>query len=98
MMKPGVLLLCFLALLNPEVFATPLSAPGPSATAKRAIPGSHVQHEKRTVEQGRRWVKVKRAEAQATLPMRIGLKQSNLEKGHDLLMDMCVILLLWILN
>ncbi|KAK8133413.1 hypothetical protein PG984_005425 [Apiospora sp. TS-2023a] len=86
-MKLGVLLLCFLTLLTPEVFGTPLSAQRPSATTKRALPGSHVQHEKRTVEQGRRWVKVKRADAQATLPMRIGLKHPNLEKGHDLLMD-----------
>ncbi|KAK8077055.1 Tripeptidyl-peptidase sed1 [Apiospora saccharicola] len=86
-MKPVVHLLCFLALLAPKVCATPLSAQVSSATTKRAISDSHVQHEKRAVEQGRRWVKVRRADAQATLPMRIGLKQHNLEKGHDLLMD-----------
>ncbi|KAK8009372.1 hypothetical protein PG991_011923 [Apiospora marii] len=95
-MKPSVLVLSFLALLVPGIPATPLSYPGrdslsspgfQSATIKRAVPETHVQHERRTVEQSRRWVKLKRADAQATLPMRIGLTQHNLEKGHDLLMD-----------
>ncbi|XDG03575.1 hypothetical protein ABKA04_003190 [Annulohypoxylon sp. FPYF3050] len=33
------------------------------------------------------WKKVKRAIPEAILPMRVGLKQQNLQSGHDLLMD-----------
>ncbi|KAK8095052.1 hypothetical protein PG997_001737 [Apiospora hydei] len=94
-MKPILVLFYSLALFISAVSLTPLhhhglDSPGPdfSSSTKRAIPDDHVKHEKRTVEQGRRWVKLKRADARATLPMRIGLKQHNLEKGHDLLMDM----------
>lgn len=60
---------------------------------RRSIPETHVQHEKRTGAQERRWVKVERADPHAKLPVRIGLRQRNLQEGHDLLMDMCVVLL-----
>ncbi|KAK8026252.1 hypothetical protein PG990_004075 [Apiospora arundinis] len=96
-MKVGVLFLSFVALFASGASSTPLlssdhetggSGPGSlSAATKRAVPDTHVQHEKRSVEQGRRWAKLERADGRATLPMRIGLKQHNLEKGHDLLMD-----------
>ena len=58
-----------------------------SDSSKRA-PSSHVVHEtleKRHVES---WTRIERADATANLPMRIGLKQSNLDQGHQLLMDM----------
>ncbi|KAK8038492.1 tripeptidyl-peptidase sed1 [Apiospora rasikravindrae] len=89
-----VFFLACITLIISGVSLTPLpdsgradSGPSFSPATRRAIPHDHVKHERRTVEQGRRWVKLKRADAQATLPMRIGLKQQNLEKGHDLLMD-----------
>lgn len=44
-------------------------------------------HERRDELATRKWVKQQRLGPWATLPMRIGLAQSNLEKGHDLLMD-----------
>lgn len=49
-------------------------------------PMKHVLHEKReTVSQD--WVKGARIERDAIIPMRIGLAQTNLDKGYDYLMD-----------
>ena len=45
----------------------------------------HERHEQRHLEG---WSKAEPAELTALLPMRIGLRQSNLQKGHDMLMDM----------
>jgi tripeptidyl-peptidase I len=47
----------------------------------------HEHHEKVHLEG---WVEREHADPSALLPMRIGLKQSNIQKGHDLLMDMFV--------
>ncbi|KAK6509682.1 hypothetical protein TWF481_004413 [Arthrobotrys musiformis] len=46
----------------------------------------HAIHEKREVE-NHAWFKRSPAEHSSVLPMRIGLKQRNLDKGHDLLME-----------
>lgn len=53
-----------------------------------AVPASlkHVLHEKRDVPASD-WVKSGRVEADAILPMRIGLTQTNLDNGYDYLMD-----------
>lgn len=53
-----------------------------------AAPASikHALHEKRQAPSSD-WVKVARIESTAILPIRIGLTQSNLEKGHDFLME-----------
>ncbi|KAH6681702.1 peptidase S8/S53 domain-containing protein [Halenospora varia] len=53
-----------------------------------AVPASlkHVLHEKRDVPASD-WVKSGRVEADAILPMRIGLTQTNLNNGYDYLMD-----------
>lgn len=48
--------------------------------------GSHVLHEKRH-STAKRWVKRGHLDANIILPVRIGLKQTGLEKGHDFLMD-----------
>jgi tripeptidyl-peptidase-1 len=45
-----------------------------------------VVHEKRFVPPSQ-WIKRDRVSSAAILPVRIGLKQSNLEKGYDFLMD-----------
>jgi tripeptidyl-peptidase-1 len=52
-------------------------------------PATHVVHEKRHVPTARRtqWMKRHRIDSRALLPMRIGLTQQNLHKGHELLMD-----------
>lgn len=51
-----------------------------------AVPASHVVHEKRDVH-SHTWVKRARVEGSAVVPVRIGLRQSNLEKAHEYLMD-----------
>jgi tripeptidyl-peptidase-1 len=58
------------------------------ATLSSAAPTSikHVVHAKRQIPASD-WVKVARIESTAILPMRIGLTQSNLDKGHDFLME-----------
>ena len=47
----------------------------------------HVQHERRD-ELSSVWIKRDAVEPERLLPMRIGLTQSNLDRGHDLLMEM----------
>jgi tripeptidyl-peptidase I len=61
------------------------------AAVSSAAPASirHVMHEKRQTPSSD-WVKVARIEGSAILPMRIGLTQSNLHTGHDLLMEVYV--------
>ncbi|WPH04960.1 Aorsin [Acrodontium crateriforme] len=49
-----------------------------------AAPANHVRHEKRGVPLNH--VR-RRVESEAIIPIRIALKQSNLETGHDMLMD-----------
>lgn len=51
-----------------------------------AVPNSHVVHEKRDVTPSR-WVKREKLSPRDVLPMRIGLKQRNLDLGHDFLME-----------
>jgi len=49
-------------------------------------PVKHVLHEARQMPTSD-WVKGARIEGSAVLPMRIGLTQTNLEKGYDYLME-----------
>jgi tripeptidyl-peptidase I len=49
-------------------------------------PIKHVLHEERTIL-SRDWTKGARIEKSAVIPMRIGLTQTNLEKGYDYLME-----------
>lgn len=50
-------------------------------------PDTHVLHEKRNAPDGL-WSKGRRIDKDTYMPMRIGLTQSNLEKGHDYVVDM----------
>jgi tripeptidyl-peptidase-1 len=52
-------------------------------------PNDYVVHERRAVLP-RSWTEEKRLDKASILPMRIGLTQSNLDRGHDLLMEMYV--------
>ncbi|KAK4214897.1 Pro-kumamolisin, activation domain-containing protein [Rhypophila decipiens] len=56
-------------------------------TPRRNIPRTHVCHERHTASNLEGWVKGERLNASSLLPLRVGLRQSNLDKGHDLLMD-----------
>lgn len=58
------------------------------ALPRKRVPDSHVLHERHEPEHVEGWEIVERADPKASLPMRIGLTQSNLDKGHELLMDL----------
>lgn len=50
------------------------------------FPASNVLHERREYAP-KAWIKRDRVHGSATLPVRIGMTQSNLNEGHDLLME-----------
>lgn len=74
------------------MFVFKLAAVSAVAALANAAPASfkHALHEKRETPASD-WVKVARIESTAILPMRIGLTQSNLDKGHDFLMEVYVL-------
>lgn len=55
-----------------------------------AVPRAHNYqlHERRDFIP-KSWVEGKKLEGNVSLPVRIGLTQSNLDYGHELLMDLC---------
>ena len=61
--------------------ASALAAPAPTVR--------HVVHERRE-RMPRVWVKRSKVSPEIKLPMRVGLTQSNLDRGHDLLMEVYV--------
>lgn len=68
-----------------------LAAVAALVTATVAAPTNvqrHVLHEKR--EESAQWVKRDRVHSDVKLPIRIGMTQTNLDKGHDLLMEVYV--------
>jgi hypothetical protein len=66
-----------------------LGALGVCAAQAAVIPPTHVVHEKRHALP-RKWVKRDRILPEAILPIRIGLRQRNLDQGHSFLMDVYV--------
>lgn len=56
--------------------------------SKRTVPFSHTLHERQEARNTEGWVKRGLADADSTVPVRIGLKQSNVDAAHDLLMNM----------
>lgn len=56
-----------------------------------STPSGHVVHERRSRAPSR-WVKRNRVHPQSKFPVRVGLTQRNLENGHELLMDVYVVL------
>ena len=69
-----------------QVLGSPVA--GGSQARRRDVPASHVMLERHLSHWSQQWTKRDKVAASTLLPMRIGLKQSNLESGHDLLMDM----------
>ncbi|KAI0442323.1 subtilisin-like protein [Xylaria telfairii] len=69
-----------------EVVAGPVTRDG--SLRHRDIPSTHALHERHATHWGNKWTKRAKVPANAILPMRIGLKQSNLEAGHHKLMDL----------
>ncbi|KAK8022785.1 Tripeptidyl-peptidase sed1 [Apiospora rasikravindrae] len=72
-----------------ETVANPVAVPrrSPASLRKREIPATHNLHERHVPRLGQQWTKRAKVHSRAILPMRIGLKQSNLDAGHDRLMD-----------
>jgi tripeptidyl-peptidase-1 len=68
-----------------EVLGSPLASPG---LKKRVVPAGHNLHERHLPGLSRSWVKKSKLSERQVLPMRIGLKQRNLEAGHDKLMEL----------
>ena len=52
-----------------------------------ALASDYVVHERRHERAGQRWSKVAQLDGNQVLPIRIGLKQSNLEHGDRWLME-----------
>lgn len=78
-----------LALLaSSHVLVTQASPISHSATSKREIPTTHRLHERHLSQWGQHWTKKSKVPRSQVFPMRIGLKQHNLEAGHDRLMEM----------
>jgi tripeptidyl-peptidase-1 len=55
-------------------------------SASPAILSHHVLHERRA-QSPKHWEKISRLSPDIVLPMRVGLTQSNLDQGHEMLMD-----------
>ncbi len=54
----------------------------------REVPATHAVHERHKQHWGKTWAKRNKVVASEILPIRIGLKQSNVGAGHNRLMDM----------
>lgn len=57
------------------------------ATGLAISSDSHVLHEKRDLDGPTNWIKREPAHAEANIPVKIALKQENLDKGMDLIME-----------
>ncbi|PTB37277.1 hypothetical protein M441DRAFT_72569 [Trichoderma asperellum CBS 433.97] len=68
-----------------EVVASPLLRDKPPG--KRDVPNSHTVHERHKSRIAQHWTKRERLSPKTILPMRIGLKQRNLDAGHTRLME-----------
>ncbi|KAK2072007.1 hypothetical protein P8C59_006386 [Phyllachora maydis] len=64
-----------------------LAVTGGGLAADTSLPPTHRLHERHLPHWGKHWAQKDRVPGSTLLPMRIGLKQSNLDKGAELLMD-----------
>lgn len=55
---------------------------------KRVVPDTHVLHERQLPQWTAKWKRSAKVPRDALLPMRVGLKQRNLEEGALMLRDM----------
>lgn len=61
--------------------------PDAPTQSTRLVPRSYTRHEKHERHHLTGWKRAERPRPDQKLPMRIGLKQSNLDRAHDMLMD-----------
>lgn len=73
-----------------QVVASPLLRDNAKVPAKRDVPSTHRLHERHPPRTANHWTKRERLSRKTVLPMRIGLKQRNIDAGHARLMDMSV--------
>lgn len=67
--------------------ASPVVERGSVVISKREVPDTHVLHERQLPHWSRTWQKKSKVPKSRLLPVRIGLRQVNMEEGHNLLMD-----------
>ncbi len=72
--------------LTAEILASPLLHS--ETPRKREVPITHASHERHTPRMAQQWTKRSKLPGKTVLPVRIGLKQSNLDIAHDRLMEM----------
>jgi tripeptidyl-peptidase-1 len=70
-----------------QVLGSPLSHGAPGLR-KRVVPVGHKLHERHLPNLSKSWIKKSKVHGSQVLPMRIGLKQRNLQAGHDKLMEL----------
>lgn len=78
------LFLCLLPNMHFSSYAAVAALLGAAAAAPANVQ-RHVLHEKRAVSEN--WAKGERLRPDVRMPIRIGLVQENLHKGHDWLME-----------
>lgn len=88
MLYRRLLLVLLEAISIRSAIASPVAGDRLPELAKRDVPDTHALHERQIPHWSRTWQKKARVEKTALLPVRIGLRQTNLQEGHDLLMKM----------
>jgi tripeptidyl-peptidase I len=71
-----------------QAVASPIAHEVAGVQRKREVPTTHALHERHLPHWEQHWQKRSKVPDHQILPMRIGLKQCNLDAGHDKLMDM----------
>lgn len=79
--------LAFTSLIMQLSIATICALLAIGAIAAPTPPSSHVVHERRAIVP-KAWKRHSKLHVDTPLPVRIGLTQSNLSLGHDILMEM----------
>ncbi|KAI1124400.1 peptidase S8/S53 domain-containing protein [Nemania abortiva] len=70
-----------------ETLANPVSRRVEAAVQKRSVPTTHDLHERHEPHWSRHWDKKAKLPGSKVMPMRIGIKQSNIEAGQAKLLD-----------
>lgn len=81
------MLLQRLAIALATGLAVGASAQDVHVSTKRELPATHILHERQMDHWARTWEKRDRVPESALLPMRIGLRQSNIEQGRSMLSE-----------
>lgn len=85
MLYPRLVAALLGALATHSTLASPLE--NRPLASKREIPHTHIVHERQLPHWSRTWERTSNVDKSMILPMRIGLRQVNLDEGHNLLMD-----------